>query len=104
MLGEENYTLDIRPTFVEELDAAVSYIERKFRNYKAADDLIASAYAAIDKRLFAPESFEPCYREPDVRRPYYRIPVGNFEIYYIVHDNVMEVRWFRYSRSIRPLT
>ena len=33
MLGEENYTLDIRPTFVEELDAAVRYIERTFKNY-----------------------------------------------------------------------
>ena len=28
MLGEKNYTLDIRPTFVDELDAAVRYIER----------------------------------------------------------------------------
>ena len=81
MLGEENYTLDIRPTFIDELDAAVRYIERTFRNYQAADDLVAKAYAAIDERLFAPESFEPCYREPDVRQPYYRIPVGNFEIF-----------------------
>ena len=104
MLGEENYTLDIRPTFIDELDAAVRYIERTFRNYQAADDLVAKAYAAIDERLFAPESFEPCYREPDVRQPYYRIPVGNFEIFCIVHGNVMEVRWFRYSRSVRPLS
>ena len=66
MLGEENYTLDIRQTFVDELDAAVRYIERTFKNYAAVDDLIAKAYAAIDERLFAPESFEPCYREPDV--------------------------------------
>ena len=46
MLGEENYTLDIRPTFIDELDAAVRYIERTFRNYQAADDLVAKA----DKR------------------------------------------------------
>ena len=59
MLGEENYTLDIRPTFIDELDAAVRYIERTFRNYQAADDLVAKVYAAIDERLFAPESFEP---------------------------------------------
>ena len=50
MLGEENYTLDIRPTFIDELDAAVRYIERTFRNYQAADDLVAKAYAAIDER------------------------------------------------------
>lgn len=103
MLGEENYTLDIRPTFVDELDAAVRYIESMFKNYAAADDLVAKAYAAIEERLFAPESFQPCYREPDVRQPYYRIAVGNFEIYYIVRGKVMEVRWFRYSKSTRPL-
>ena len=38
MLGEENYTLDIRPTFIDELDAAVRYIERTFRNYQAASE------------------------------------------------------------------
>lgn len=103
MLGAENYTLDIRPTFIDELDAAARYIEWKFKDYQAADNLVAKAFAAIDERLFAPESFAPCYREPDVKQPYYRIAVGNFEIYYIVHDNVMEVRWFRYSRSMRPL-
>ena len=46
MLGETEFTLDIRPTFVDELDKAATYI---------------------------------------------------------VRGNVMEVRWFRYSRSIQPL-
>ena len=104
MLGENNYTLDIRPTFIEELDATVRYIEQELQNPMAADKLIEQTYTAIDERLFAPESFEPCYRPPDIKQPYYRIPVGNFEVYYIVRDNVMEVRWFRYSRSVRPLS
>ena len=51
MLGEVAYTLDIRPTFIDELDRAVAYIERKFRNPIAADNLIADVYAAIDERL-----------------------------------------------------
>ena len=46
MLGEK-YTLDIRPTFIDELDRAVTYIEQ---------------------------------------------------------DYVMEVRWFRYSKSTRDLS
>ena len=104
MLGENNYTLDIRPTFIDELDATVRYIEQELCNPLAADKLIEQTYAAIDERLFAPESFAPCYRPPDVKQPYYRIPVGNFEVYYIVRDGVMEVRWFRYSKSIQPLS
>jgi hypothetical protein len=104
MLGENNYTLDIRPTFIDELDATVRYIEQELRNPPAADRLIEQTYAAIDERLFAPESFEPCYRPPDVKQPYYRIPVGNFEVYYIVRNRIMEVRWFRYSKSVQPLS
>ena len=104
MLGEVAYTLDIRPTFIDELDRAVAYIERKFRNPLAADNLITDVYAAIDERLFAPESYEPCYRPPDVTQPYYRINVRNYSVYYIVIGTVMEVRWFRYSRSVQPLS
>lgn len=104
MLGEIAYTLHIRPTFVDELDRAVEYIERKFKNPIAADNLINDVYAAIDERLFAPESYEPCYRPPDVTKPYYRIDVRNYSIYYVVIGSVMEVRWFRYSKSVQPLS
>ena len=103
MLGEIEFTLDIRPTFVDELDKAAAYIEHKFRDFLAADRLIADAYDAIDKRLTAPTSFKPCYLPPLVDQPYYRINVRNFAIYYIMRGNVMEVRWFRYSKSIQPL-
>ena len=40
MLGEK-YTLDIRPTFIEELDCAVAYIELHLCNPSAADKLVA---------------------------------------------------------------
>ena len=103
MLGETEFTLDIRPTFVDELDKAATYIEYKFKDILAADRLIAEAYDAIEKRLIAPTSFRPYYLPPLVDQPYYRINVRNFAIYYIIHGNVMEVRWFRYSKSIQPL-
>lgn len=103
MLGEK-YTLDIRPTFIEELDRAVAYIEQQLRNPIAADKLIADVYAAIDNMLDHPLVTAPRYRPPDVQQPYYAIQVGNYTVYYIVHDHIMEVRWFRYSRSIRGLS
>jgi len=102
MLGE-TFTLDIRPTFVDELDRTVDYIERKLRNPEAADRLIADVYAAIDEMLDHPLVTAPVYRDPDVAQPYYVICVRNFTVYYIVHDHVMEVRWFRYSPSEQPL-
>ena len=103
MLGEK-YTLDIRPTFIDELDRAAAYIEFHLHNPFAADKLIADVYDAIDRTLEHPLVTAPCYRPPDVRQPYYAIYVGNYTVYYIVHDHVMEVRWFRYSKSIRSLT
>ena len=98
MLGEK-YTLDIRPTFVDELDRAVAYIEQNLSNPVAAD-----TFAAIDQMLAHPLVTAPRYRPPDVRQPYYAIQVGNYTVYYIVHDHVMEVRWFRYSKSTRDLS
>ena len=68
VLGEK-YTLDIRPTFIDELDRAAAYIEQHLLNSVAADKL-----------------------------------VSDYTVYYIVHDHVMEVRWFRYSRSTRGLS
>ena len=102
MLGEK-FTLDIRPTFVDELDRAAAYIELHLRNPEAADKLVADVYEAIDRTLAHPLVTAPKYRPPDVRQPYYTIQVRNYSVYYIIHDHVMEVRWFRYSPSTREL-
>ena len=53
MLGEK-YTLDIRPTFIDELDRAVAYIEQHLLNPVAADRLVSDVYAAIDQTLAHP--------------------------------------------------
>ena len=100
----EEFTLDIRPTFIDELDKTVAYIETKLKNPMAADKLIVDVYDAIDRVLAMPTAPHPVYREPDVAQPYYAIRIRNFTIYYIVRENVMEVRWFRYSPSIAGLS
>ena len=102
MLGEK-FTLDIRPTFVDELDRAATYIELHLRNPEAAEKLVSDVYEAIDRTLAHPLVTAPKYCPPDVRQPYYTIQVRNYTVYYIVHDHVMEVRWFRYSPSTREL-
>lgn len=103
MLGEK-YSLDVRPTFIDELDRVAAYIEFHLRNPLAAEKLVADTYNATDATLAHPLITAPIYCPPDVRQPYYGIKVGNFTVYYIVRDHVMEVRWFRYSRSVRELS
>ena len=83
MLGEK-FTLDIRPTFVDELDRAAAYIELHLRNPEAADKLVADVYEAIDRTLAHPLVTAPKYRPPDVRQPYYTIQVRNYTVYYTV--------------------
>ena len=58
MLGDA-YTLEYLPLFDDELAEAARYITYELRNPDAAMKLIAHVEAAIQDRLFAPESFEP---------------------------------------------
>lgn len=98
MLGDA-YTLEYLPLFDEELAEAVRYITDELRNPDAAMMLVADAEAAIQDRLFAPESFEPVPSMKEREHPYYRIPVGNYVVLYVVIGTVMEIRRFVYDPS-----
>ena len=69
MLGDA-YTLEYLPLFDEELAEAVRYITDELRNPDAAMKLVADAEAAIQDRLFAPESFEPVPSMKEREHPY----------------------------------
>ena len=98
MLGDA-YTLEYLPLFDEELAEAVRYITDELRNPDAAMKLVADAEAAIQDRLFAPESFEPVPSMKEREHPYYRISVGNYVVLYVVIGTVMEIRRFVYDPS-----
>ena len=94
----KRYRLSFLPLFDEDLAEAWSYIAKKLRNPEAADKLVADAEAAILNRLNAPESFEPYRSKNERKHLYYRIYVKHFVIFYVVIDDVMEVRRFLYQR------
>ena len=98
MLGDA-YTLEYLPLFDEELAEAVRYIADELRNPDAAMKLVDDAEAAIQDRLFAPESFEPVPSMKEREHPYYRISVGNYVVLYVVIGTVMEIRRFVYDPS-----
>lgn len=98
MLGGA-YTLEYLPLFDEELSGAVGYIAHRLRNPDAAIKLISDVEQAIQNRLFAPESFAPIPSTKKRVHKYYRIPVGNYIVLYVVIGNVMEVRRFVYEPS-----
>lgn len=97
-MQESKYTLRYLPKYEEDLNGIVDYIIHKLKNATAANNLVDEVERAICKRLNNPESFEPYQSTKDRRHIYYRIKVKNFTIFYVVVEDVMEVRRLIYSR------
>ena len=96
------YTLSYMPQFEHDLTAARDYITFTLLNPEAALRLVEDAEKAILKRLENPLSFQPYPSAKKRKHPYYRINVRNFSIFYVVIENVMEVRRFVYGKRNLP--
>ncbi len=97
-MAEKQYRLRILPLFEDDLNEIVDYISTRLRNPQAAAKLIDAVEAAIAERLPCTESFEPYRSARERKHPYYRIQVKNYTVFYVVIDDVMEVRRLIYSR------
>ncbi len=83
--------------FEDDLFEAASYISERLSNPQAAERFLKEVSAAILKRQEMPLGFEP-YRSVKKRdHDYYRIYVGNYTVFYVVIEDVMEVRRLIYS-------
>lgn len=94
----EKYELSILPLFESDMLEAITYITEVLNNPSAAERLIDETEKAIYKRLDSPLSFSPYKSKKSRNDVYCRIFAGNFTVFYVVKDNVMEVRRFIYSR------
>ena len=92
LMEKKDYRLKILPLFEEDLNGIIHYIVHNLRNPNAANNLVNLVEKAIYKRLPYADSFEP-YRSLKKRKyPYYIIRVKNFNIFYVVIEDVMETR------------
>ncbi|HCC35038.1 MAG TPA: type II toxin-antitoxin system RelE/ParE family toxin [Ruminococcaceae bacterium] len=99
---DERFTLRYLPLFEQDLMAVRDYIAFKLKNPIAARRLIEDTEQAIMKRLANPLGFEPYRSARDRKQTYYRINIRNFSVFYVVIDDVMEVRRFIYSKRNLP--
>ncbi|MBQ5732451.1 MAG: type II toxin-antitoxin system RelE/ParE family toxin [Selenomonadaceae bacterium] len=76
----------------------INYIANTLQNQEAAAKLLDDIEVAILKRLNAPLSFEPFPSSKKRKHQYFRIYVHSFTVYYVVIDDVMEVRRLIYSK------
>lgn len=94
----KKYRLKFLSLFSEDLNEIVDYLNVELNNTDAAVALVDEIEKAINIRLRNPKSFE-LYKSSNIRKyPYYRIYVKNFIIFYVVYDDVMEVRRILYNR------
>lgn len=93
----KQYRLQYLPLFWDDLEHAVFYIRDVLKNPAAAKRLLDCTEAAILEHAKAPtiaQVYKTTRRRP---LPYYWFPVGNYMVFYVVHDDVMEVRRFIYG-------
>lgn len=96
-MADKKYELRYLPIFETDLIETVGYITNVLKNPDAAYRLLNDVERAIYERLENPLSFEP-YRSVKKREhAYYRIYIRNYTIYYVVIDDIMEVRRLLYS-------
>lgn len=94
----KKYIVLYLPLFEEDLNDIVDYITFRLKNPDAANRLVDAVEGAISNRSNNAESFEPYPSEKERQYPYYRIYVGNYVVYYVVIDDIMEVRRILYNR------
>lgn len=97
-MENKKYKLRFLPLFENDLNEIVDYIKVHLKNPDAAAKMIDDVQAAIRKRLVYAESFEQYHSGKERQHPYYRIYVHNYIIFYVVLDDIMEVRRIVYSR------
>ena len=97
-MNGKQYKLSILPLFEDDLNEIVDYITYRLKNPIAAENFVDEVEKAIYDRLPCAEAFEQYHSNRDRQYPYYRIPVRNYTIFYVVIGDTMEVRRIIYSR------
>ena len=95
-----DYTLRYLPIAKQDLADAISFIMNEYQNPIAAENTLNRIEKAIFERLEdGPESFAIWPSTKEREHPYRRINVGNYTVWYVVIDNVMEIRRIQPSRT-----
>ncbi len=93
------YTIKFIPLARQDLTDIVNYILNEFQNPIAAENTLNRIEKAIYERLEeGPESFAIWPSTKEREHPYRRINVGNYTVWYVVIDNIMEIRRIQPSR------
>ena len=94
---ENKYIIKYLPTFNEELNSILYYFVNELKNKNAAENLYKEVFNRIERRSFAPNAFK-VFKTTKKGESWYRIQVKKFTIFYVVKNNIMEVRRILYNK------
>ena len=93
----KRYRLQYLPLFWDDLEQAVFYIRNVLKNPIAAKHLLDRTEAAILEHVKEPTMAQVYKTSRQRPTSYYWFSVGNYMVFYVVIDDVMEVRRFIYG-------
>ena len=101
---QTRYKLQYLPLFWDDLEQAVFYVRDVLKNPEAAERLLNRTEEAILEHAKSP-TMAQVYRTTHKRpHPYYWFAVGNYMVFYVVFDDVIEIRRFIYgSRDLTKM-
>ena len=97
-MTENKYIIKYTDTFVKQFNNILKYFIYKLQNKIAAENFYYEVITEIEKRSENPESFEKYKSNRKRKSTYYRIYIKNYTIFYVVKNNIMEIRRILYSR------
>lgn len=97
LMEMKTYKLRYLPLFEEDVKNVAAYISHVLQNPDAAHNLIDDVETAILNMLYHPAIYEKVFSQCERVNPYYRIYVKNYTIYYVILDDIVEIRRFLYN-------
>ena len=97
-MANKKYEIKYVPTFISQFNSILYYITYELKNKIAADNFYNEVVKQIEIRSNDPESYEVFRTLKDEKIKYYKINVKNYTIFYVVKENVMEIRRIYYSQ------
>lgn len=97
-MENNEYEIKYSSTFINQFNNILKYFMYKLKNKIVAENFYNEVIREIEIRSENPENYEKYIGTRKRKYPYYRIYVKNYTVFYIVKENVMEVRRIIYSK------
>ncbi len=97
-MENEKYEIKYLPTFIAQFNSILYYIKNELKNEIAADKFYKKVIKKIEERSISPASYEVFKVLKKENINCYKIRVNNYTIFYVVKDNIMEIRRIYYIK------